>query len=290
MAVFNEPQKWAQTLGKDADVVSIPDTASETEPSIDKIFPSVYSVPLARGGKAIPRSVLNGLFKLLGDWCFYQQNGGVASYSSAFDYAVGSFVKYNNQLYICIQANGASTTIKTPTDSAYWLRITTTADSPTGEIKIWPSSTIPDSFLLCNGSAVSRTTYANLFSEIGTTFGVGDGSTTFNIPDLRDHYIIGANTNALGAKIAEQLPNIRGATSVRKLTYTSGSNFNPILQGSTGAFSNRDGTDSIGTAGGGQGSSVPTILDLSLNRTNSIYTDNGHVYPLSLALNFIIKT
>ena len=125
MAVFNEPQKWRQTLGKDADVVSIPDTAGDTDPSIDKIFPSVFSIPLAQGGKAIPRSVLNGIFKLLGDWCFYQQNGGIASYSNTFDYAVGSFVKYNNELYLCIQANGASSTVKAPTETAYWKKVAT---------------------------------------------------------------------------------------------------------------------------------------------------------------------
>lgn len=125
MAVFNEPTKWAQTLGKDADVVTIPDIAGDTDPSIDKIFPSVFSIPLANGGKAIPRSVLNGLFKLLGDWSFYQQNGGIASYSNAFDYAVGSFVKYNNELYLCIQANGASSTVKAPTDAKFWKKVAT---------------------------------------------------------------------------------------------------------------------------------------------------------------------
>lgn len=125
MAVFNEPQKWRQTLGKDADVTTIPDTAGDTDPSIDKIFPSVFSIPLANGGKAIPRSVLNGLFKLLGDWSFYQQNGGIASYSNTFDYAVGSFVKYNNELYLCIQANGASSTVKAPTDAKYWKKVAT---------------------------------------------------------------------------------------------------------------------------------------------------------------------
>lgn len=128
MAVFNEPTQWAQTLGKDADVVSIPDTAGETEPSIDKIFPSVFSIPLANGGRAIPRSVLNGLFKLLGDWAYYFQNGGVATYNNTFDYVVGSFVKYNNEFYRCIQANGASTTVKAPTETAYWSKITTLAD------------------------------------------------------------------------------------------------------------------------------------------------------------------
>lgn len=125
MAVFNEPTKWAQTLGKDADVVKIPDIAGDTDPSIDKIFPSVFSIPLANGGKAIPRSVLNGLFKLLGDWIYYSQNGGIASYSNTFDYAVGSFVKYNNELYLCIQANGASSTVKAPTDAKFWKKVAT---------------------------------------------------------------------------------------------------------------------------------------------------------------------
>ena len=128
MAVFTEPTKWTQTLGQDADVVAIPDTAGETDPSIDKIFPSVFSILLANGGRAIPRSVLNGLFKLLGDWIYYIQNGGVASYSASFDYSVGSFVKYNNELYRCIHANGASTTVKAPTETAYWSKIVTLAD------------------------------------------------------------------------------------------------------------------------------------------------------------------
>ena len=121
MAIFNEPTKWAQTLGKDADVTTIPDTAGETDPSIDKIFPSVFSIPLAQGGKAIPRSVLNGLFKLLGDWCFYQQNGGIASYSATFDYAVGSVVKYNNQIFLCIKKNGISSVVANPSNGVYWI-------------------------------------------------------------------------------------------------------------------------------------------------------------------------
>ena len=54
-----------------------------------------------------------------------------------------------------------------------------------------------DKIFVTNDAEVSRETYANLFSVISTTYGDGDGSTTFNIPDLRDRYIIGANTNAL---------------------------------------------------------------------------------------------
>lgn len=134
MAVFNEPTKWAQTLGQDADVVAIPDTSGETDPSIDKIFPSVFSIPLAQGGRAIPRSVLNGLFKLVGDWSFYQQNGGVPTYSADFDYVVGRVILYtDNNLYKCIQANGASSTVVAPDNvsplgSDYWQQIATLAD------------------------------------------------------------------------------------------------------------------------------------------------------------------
>lgn len=55
---------------------------------------------------------------------------------------------------------------------------------PTGSIVPFAGSTAPEGYLLCDGSAISRTTYSALFSVIGTTYGEGDGNTTFNIPDL----------------------------------------------------------------------------------------------------------
>ena len=54
----------------------------------------------------------------------------------------------------------------------------------TGSLMPFAGSTIPTGWLNCDGSAVSRTTYADLFAVIGTTYGAGDGSTTFNIPNL----------------------------------------------------------------------------------------------------------
>lgn len=63
----------------------------------------------------------------------------------------------------------------------------------TGELKMMSAATTPTGWLTCDGSAVSRTTYAALFSIIGTTFGVGDGSTTFNLPDMRDRFPVGAS-------------------------------------------------------------------------------------------------
>jgi microcystin-dependent protein len=64
----------------------------------------------------------------------------------------------------------------------------------TGEIKMWGTATAPSGYLLCNGTAVSRTTYAALFAIYSTTFGSGDGSTTFNLPDFRNRMPIGAGT------------------------------------------------------------------------------------------------
>jgi microcystin-dependent protein len=60
-----------------------------------------------------------------------------------------------------------------------------------GEVRYFAMTTAPSGFLKANGAAISRTTYSALFTAIGTTFGVGDGSTTFNVPDLRGEFIRG---------------------------------------------------------------------------------------------------
>ncbi len=66
----------------------------------------------------------------------------------------------------------------------------TTDISPVGCMYIWTTTSAPSGFLLCDGSAVSRATYAGLFAVISTTYGVGDGSTTFNLPDVRGRVVI----------------------------------------------------------------------------------------------------
>lgn len=62
----------------------------------------------------------------------------------------------------------------------------------TGEIKMWPTAVAPTGYLLCNGQAVSRIAYAALFAIVGTTFGSGDGSTTFNLPNYTNRMPIGS--------------------------------------------------------------------------------------------------
>ena len=88
----------------------------------------------------------------------------------------------------------------------------------TGEVKMWGGTiaNVPTGFLTCDGSAISRGTYSTLFSIIGTIHGVGDGSTTFNIPDLRDKFLIGAKQDDSGvpkSNIEGSLNQSGGATT-----------------------------------------------------------------------------
>lgn len=77
--------------------------------------------------------------------------------------------------------------------SGVWVQQTSPLDSTiaAGTIVGWFSTSPPTDFLECDGSAVSRTTYSDLFSEISDDFGAGDGSTTFNLPDLRGEFLRG---------------------------------------------------------------------------------------------------
>lgn len=67
---------------------------------------------------------------------------------------------------------------------------------PPGVIVAWPTSSPPSGWLQCNGAAVSRTTYADLFTAISDNYGNGDGSTTFNLPDFRGYFLRGYDNSA----------------------------------------------------------------------------------------------
>ena len=121
-------------------------------------------------------------------------------------------------------------------------KILTSLDSQSGQggqagmIEIFAGSTAPTGWLMCDGSAVSRTDYATLFSVIGTTYGTGDGSTTFNLPDMRGRFPLGSNStyslNATGGATTVTLTaaqsGMRAHTHSMAHTHptnTSGENF-----------------------------------------------------------------
>ena len=83
--------------------------------------------------------------------------------------------------------------------------------TPTGAVVCFGKSSLPSGFIFCDGSAVSRTTYADLFTAIGTSFGSGDGSTTFNVPDLRGR--VPAGKDNMGGTSANRLTSaVSGST------------------------------------------------------------------------------
>ena len=73
---------------------------------------------------------------------------------------------------------------------------------PVGALFMWPTATAPSGYVLCNGAAVSRADYASLFTVIGVTFGTGNGSTTFNVPDMRQRFPLGVATSGTGSTLA----------------------------------------------------------------------------------------
>lgn len=84
-----------------------------------------------------------------------------------------------------------------------------------GTIKAWSGAAVPGGWLDCNGAAVSRSDYAALFAEIGTAYGAGDGSTTFNVPDFRGRSIVGAGT---GSGLTARARGATGGAEAHPLT------------------------------------------------------------------------
>lgn len=141
---------------------------------------------------------------------------------------------------------------------------------PVGTLLLSASAAAPDGYLLCEGQAVSRTTYAALFSAIGTTYGVGDGSTTFNVPDPRGRVPVGlgthADVNALGDNDGE------ATVANRRPKHTHS------VSGNTGTVSAE-----IGAAAGAFGVGINT-------HTHSVNLTSGVDGPDFLTVNVIIKT
>jgi phage-related tail fiber protein len=103
-----------------------------------------------------------------------------------------STVSANVSLTLPTSDGDADQFLKTDGSGALsWATVSTPAGVPTGSVFTMATTTVPSGYLECNGAAVSRTTYADLFSAIGTTWGSGNGSTTFNVPDLRGEFVRG---------------------------------------------------------------------------------------------------
>lgn len=90
--------------------------------------------------------------------------------------------------------------------------------TPVGTISAFAGETAPSGWLICDGSAVSRTEYAELFAVIGSKYGIGDGETTYNLPDLRAKFLLGASEDyplsSIGGEASHKLTQDEIPTSV----------------------------------------------------------------------------
>lgn len=136
-----------------------------------------------------------------------------------------------------------------------------TADknTPVGTVMYFANSTPPDGFIVCNGAAVSRSAYSALFAAIGTTYGGGDGSTTFALPDLRDRVAWGGT--AVGTVKEAGLPDLTG------------------LFGSTSTW----------WCGNGTPEAISSIRTKNASAVNPIYGASATVQPPALTLLPCIK-
>ena len=169
---------------------------------------------------------------------------------------------------------------------------------PVGTILAHAANTPPTGFLECNGSNISRSTYATLFSTISTTFGVGDGSSTFALPDLRGQFIRGwANTGStdasrvFGSTQTDQNKNHTHTTDSTSLTGGIRKISEGFLAGgsATGVFTKTsDGNNSIT---GSSSTSPVGGVDFDGTHTHTISSSGGgtEARPTNLALMYIIK-
>lgn len=147
---------------------------------------------------------------------------------------------------------------------------------PAGTMQMFAGNTIPAGWLLCDGSAISRTDYAKLFSAIGTTYGAGDGSTTFALPNLVGRFVEGAAT--AGTYKAAGLPNIKGDTQMAAL-YDSKVMANGAFKSSPRWVANF--TTNAGTLSG--------VIKFNASDSNQIYGNSETVQPPALTMLPIIK-
>ena len=165
----------------------------------------------------------------------------------------------------------------------------------TATIVSWSDSTIPTGFLECNGANVSRSTYSDLFAVIGTTYGSGDGSSTFGLPNLQDNVAVGKSNN-------KALASTGGANTVASTGNVGGSTANATL--SAGQLPDHSHGYEIGLGpGGGTGARKQTGVSEEAY-TTGVGSGGGHSHNMSatfsgdatsviqpyLTLIYIIKT
>lgn len=193
---LNTPDVLTQPIATNGTKNSIPNTNDQSLGLMSQStgFPPICSERIADGGKAPRRADFNGAFNLVTQQHFFFQNGGTETFRQDVSDAIGGYplnarlwyTDSNNESVIVrslIQNNTYNfNTTPSYIDGIHWV-VDVESGAPVGAVMPYAGSTPPAGWLLCDGSEISRTNYARLFSVIGTTYGAGDGNSSFNLPE-----------------------------------------------------------------------------------------------------------
>lgn len=160
---------------------------------------------------------------------------------------------------------------------------------PTGTIIMWPSNTIPGDWKLCDGSAILRSTYATLYAIIGTTFGAGNGTTTFNLPNYTDRMPRGVGAAALGGTGGSADAIVVSHTHTATSVVTDPGHNHTIFSTPYSGFGYVGGSNAVGLGSNTTGTSSTDVTVATTNSTEGVSGTNANLPPF-LGMNFIIKT
>lgn len=143
-----------------------------------------------------------------------------------------------------------------------------------GELVMWGTGTAPSKWLLCDGTAVSRTTYQSLFELWGTTFGSGDGSTTFNLPDFRQKFPLGKASSGTGNTLGATGGSIDHTHSFSGGTTGSGGGFSASTS-TDGSHTHSQGAHQHAISGVAQAAAGSDVTVRATSTQVDIFSDSG---------------
>jgi microcystin-dependent protein len=210
------------------------------------------------------------------------------SFAPPYVFAGTSTSQSNTDIFMGWNGVNFTASQETTDFGANWPINITGAAGPIGHVAAYAGNVVPLGYLECNGAAVSRTTYVNLFGVCGILYGAGDSTTTFNLPDLRGYFVRGWDDSAgvdVGRVLGSTQADLVGPITDPGHTHTDAGHTHTADQPFAGSTAAAGGGDY------GQGSNRATgsgIADIQSSVTG--ITGGAETRPKNVAMMYIIKT
>lgn len=288
---MNNPPLIPQAFATNGSKNTIQDTRQSGQGEEDATwsggFPNVTMQPSESGGLPPKGMDFNGIFNAISSPIVHLQKGGSYKFDSSYalkigGYSKGSVLQSNDGLssYVSLIDNNMTDFNSNP-DSigiewAAWAGESIKSSAPVGSSLDHYGTTAPEHYLVCDGAAISRAAYPELYAVIGTMYGAGDGSTTYNLPNKINRFAQGSTTP--GQKIDAGLPNVTG-------------NFYDVIAqnggGATCVFLVNESGGSVGFTTGG--TAKYSNFSFDAGRANPTYGASNTVQPPALTVLPCIK-